>query len=225
MNESRGAIIEKIKKLLALSGNNPSKEEAIAAALKAQALIARHNVEEFELSDVDEQPVEIMSELGQHKTWRLRLARVVADNFRCKYFERVYPKQRNTVFFGYKMDAEAARHTFEYLYKVGNRLANRRAREIREVYGYADGVYNTFASGFIKGVREELEVQAEALMITVPPKVSEAFEKIEFSKKPRRVSYHRSRYFAYDAREDGYRAGKEAVRSGRIAAGDAHLLA
>ena len=38
-------MLEKVKKLLALAGNNPSEEEAQAAALKAQELIAQYNLD------------------------------------------------------------------------------------------------------------------------------------------------------------------------------------
>ena len=39
-------IIAKIKKILELSRNNPSKEEAKAAALKAQRLMAEYHLSE-----------------------------------------------------------------------------------------------------------------------------------------------------------------------------------
>ena len=37
-------IMEKIKKLLALANNNPSEDEAMAAALKAQEMMAKYNI-------------------------------------------------------------------------------------------------------------------------------------------------------------------------------------
>ena len=42
--ESREKILEKIEKLLALAGNNPSENEAISAALKAQELMAKYKI-------------------------------------------------------------------------------------------------------------------------------------------------------------------------------------
>lgn len=44
-------IADKIKKLIALSKNNPSVEEAAAAAAKAQALIEKHHLEELLADD------------------------------------------------------------------------------------------------------------------------------------------------------------------------------
>jgi len=46
--EKRDQVIEKIKKLLALSKKNNNENEKIAAALKAQKLIAEFSVEEYE---------------------------------------------------------------------------------------------------------------------------------------------------------------------------------
>lgn len=38
-------IADKIQKLLSLAGNNPSQEEAQAALLKAQKLMAQYNID------------------------------------------------------------------------------------------------------------------------------------------------------------------------------------
>ena len=48
---SRDSIISKIRKLIELSNNNPSKEEAISAALKAQKLMADYGIEASELHE------------------------------------------------------------------------------------------------------------------------------------------------------------------------------
>ena len=49
--EDKKQIIEKIKKIMALSENNPNQNEAIAAALKAQKLMAKFHIEESELGE------------------------------------------------------------------------------------------------------------------------------------------------------------------------------
>jgi len=133
-------------------------------------------------------------------------------------------ESRDVVFFGYSMDAQAALLTFESLYKTGHRLANAEAKKVRERYGYADGVYNTFVDGFVKGVGQELETQAQALMIAVPPLVKDAYEQISFDASAPRMHNRRSRCLVYDARGEGLQAGHEAVRSGRLDKSDAHLI-
>ena len=42
--EKKEHMINKVKKMLALAENNPSQEEAIAAALQAQKIMAKYNI-------------------------------------------------------------------------------------------------------------------------------------------------------------------------------------
>ena len=46
-------IIVKIKKVLELAKNNPSPEEAKAAALQAQKLLAKYHIDMAEVKDID----------------------------------------------------------------------------------------------------------------------------------------------------------------------------
>ena len=126
-------IIATIKKVLELSKNNPSEEEAKAAALKAQELLAKYNIKE---SDIDEETseniVEKFTDVGLAK-WKYTLASVIARNFRCQMFmcgRRIY-------FYGYETDTEVACSTFEYLYKVGDKKANAYTRKVKKEVGSA----------------------------------------------------------------------------------------
>ena len=82
--ESREKILEKIEKLLALAGNNPSEKEAISAALKAQELMAKYNIE---LADLEGKSLEqnIVEETYTPKAnchyvrkWRPRLSQRIS---------------------------------------------------------------------------------------------------------------------------------------------------
>lgn len=44
-------VIEKVKKILALAENNPNENEALAAALKAQKMMAKFHIQEEDLRD------------------------------------------------------------------------------------------------------------------------------------------------------------------------------
>lgn len=87
-NKSVEKIIEKVKKVLELSKNNPSAEEAKSAALKAQKLMAEYHISLSEIEAVED--VENISEkqvdVGNGNKWKYFLAEIVAKNFRCKHF-------------------------------------------------------------------------------------------------------------------------------------------
>lgn len=178
-DEKMERVIERINKLLALAdqSRNNSEQEAIAASLQVQKLLAKYNLS---LTDVtgerpEEDVEQSIADVGKGKLWKCSLADTVALNFACKcYF--VGNSKEQVVFFGYKADVIAARRTFIYLFKVGNKLANQTAKNYREKYGYADGIYNSFCSGFVSGIKKELDKQCKALAIVVQPKVQESWD-------------------------------------------------
>ena len=222
---NRDDVIKRIRKLFALAEGKANRNESIAAALKAQELIAEYNVEDFEIADEAEPIIEAVSDIGVSKEWRKRLAKVVAENFRCKnFFYGKYASQKRIVFLGYSMDANAAKITYEHLFKIGDRLARKAARDSFKEYGTSYGVYNTFALGFVGGVASELEKQSQALMIVCPPKVKEAYEEMTFIGGVEKDRLKLNGTVSPDQWGRGYSAGKDAVRASRLGEGDAYLL-
>lgn len=181
---SRESVINKIKALFERTTENGCTEaEAIAAALMAQRLIVRYDVTDAELSEhrTDEPVVEVYS-AKVSRNWATKLASVIARSFRCKMYRHREgcrgEKMKNFVFMGYETDATAARVAFDYLYCIGNKLANEEARRQREVFGgYSSrGIRTSFCAGFARGVGDELEKQSVALMVVTPQRVEDAFE-------------------------------------------------
>lgn len=166
-------IIQTIKKVLELSKNNPSEEEAKAAALKAQELLAKYHIDMAEIEELGESDdiVEITVNVPSKK-WKYRLAHIVAKNFRCKHF---YYGKGILVFYGHKTDAEVAAETYKYLFNMGNIFAGREVDKVFAKTGTSAGVYNSFVSGFCDGVSEVLDTQCTALMIVTPQDVVDAF--------------------------------------------------
>lgn len=169
-------VIAKINKLLALAdqSRNPSENEAILASLQVQKLLAKYNLS---LADVtgerkEEDVEQSIADVGTGKKWKFSLATAISNNFACKSF---FVGRDQIVFYGYKADIVAARRVFVYLFKVGDKLANQYANREREMYGSAEGVYNSFCKGFVAGVRKELEKQCTALAIIAQPKVEESW--------------------------------------------------
>lgn len=151
--ENTEKIINKIKKVLELSKNNPSEKEAQAAALKAQKLMAEYHISMEEVSGIEdsENISEECTNVGTGNKWKYRLSTIIARNFRCQHF---YYGKSTVVFYGYKTDAEIATETFKYLFNMGNKLAtkfyNKKKKECKEIgiSFYGKGIKNCFLIGF-----------------------------------------------------------------------------
>lgn len=171
-------IITKIKNLLDLANNNPNENEALAASLKAQELLAKYNIEMADVEDTDffeREIVEQEADLGknQSKKWKAILASVIANNFYCKVFTQ--DKGKHIFFYGYHEDVKVATEVFETLFSVGNKLARKKYYEYRKAGKSTKGIMNAYLYGFVEGIKEALEKQSTALMVVTPKEVNEAF--------------------------------------------------
>ena len=203
-------IIAKIKKLFALAENNPSEEEAKAAALKAQELLAQYHIEYADVEEIDLDRVEELDEVivdVPAKKWKYTLANIVAKNFRCKHF--FYGKQR-VVFYGHQTDAKIASETFKYLFNMGNRLGMRLYNEARNAYRNTSNIYNSCVLGFCRGIEQALAEQSRALMVIVPEDVKDGYEKKVSGARTMSISgISAYRGDAYErGRQQGYNAMK-----------------
>lgn len=173
-------ILNKIKNLLDLANNNPNENEAIAAALKAQELMAKYNIELDQLDDKKEtreivKEVYHQSDKHEMKKWKIGLAGIIAQNFRCEVY---LLGVKGVVFYGYKEDAKIALQVFSYLYEIGNKFAVRYYNKCKKEGKETRGVMNTYLVGFRDGVAEVLEKQCIALMIVTPKEVTESYEEM-----------------------------------------------
>ena len=177
--ETLEKMLKKVKKLLSLAGNNPSQEEATAASLKAQELIAKYNLD---LTDIEKETLEIGESeyrTGVDKSWKYGLASVVAKNFRCMVY---WLDRRVAVFYGYKQDCAVASEVFGYLFKTGERGARRECKKHYDMYGTERGVYFSYTRGFTAGLQSALEKQSTALMVIVPQEVKDEYGKMSEDK-------------------------------------------
>ena len=211
---AREQIIDRIKKLLALAKNNPSAAEATAAALKAQKLIADNDVSKDEL--YDEKPEDIAKIESQDiigKPWAVYLARAIADNFRCQHYftesgyrgwsGRTRKTGRKAVFVGYETDAEAAQVT------------------AKRTYGTTAGVRNSFlvgdghSTGYVSGIRSELEKQSKELMLVRPKAVNDFYAEMSKGFGNMHTGI-RSNGYNSDSAGRGYEAGRDSLKSARM---------
>lgn len=165
-------IIETIKKVLELSQNNPSKEEAQAAALKAQELMAKYHLSMSDIDMKDNEIDEIYVEVGLGHKWKYQLAHIIANNFCCKHF--LYGKD-TVVFYGHKTDIMIATRVFQNLFYIRNKLAGKEYRDAKSRGEWTDGLVNSWLSGYLAGIKSVLDAQCTALMIVVPEDVETGY--------------------------------------------------
>lgn len=154
-------IQNKIQKLLSLANNNPSSEEAQAALLKAQELMAKHNISIQEVGSVEKEANPITRqevEGGQNCEWKRRLAKVIADNFRCTYYKAV---GYGLGFIGHKEDVDIAIQLFNYT----NSVLEKNMRKLRSKYRKegisTNGISGDYCDGFIQGLKDKFKEQVD----------------------------------------------------------------
>ena len=216
-------IIERIRKCLALAANNPSEEEAKAAALQAQKLLAKYNISMVDIEAMEKTEEEIVESAvwfrdcvkGVARAWKYELARIVAENFRCKHF---FYGRKAAVFYGHETDAKAAAEVYKYLFGMGDKLANRVTYRVLRAYhkrgesAKVSGIYNSWVKGFLKGLEESLSQQCTALMIVVPEDVVSSYAKKSENFKSINAGIQNTG-FNPEAYRDGFTNGKSAMAS------------
>ena len=150
-------IIDKIRKLLELSKNNPNKEEAILALTKARELMFKHNVDIENIKKDDTNYFEKIVQLKKWKNWIIFFVMYLNDafgNFSLynEYTKRVY-------FYGEKEKVLGVSEIFEFLFEVADYLAMKEYRNYLKEYGTGKGIYLSYILGFINGVNNALEKQ------------------------------------------------------------------
>lgn len=209
-------IMEKVKKLLALSQSECNEHEAISASLMAQKLLAKYNIdiEEVTGEPKEEEIEETLVDVGTGNSWKYALAFGIADNYCCKCYasgsEKFY-------FRGYRSDIMIARQVFAYLFSVCKRLGKAYEREYRKnTVGSAEGVFNSYCAGFVQGVKSELAKQCRALALVTPKPVEEDWKGYSEKFKTMNAS-ERLSMSDYEAYEKGERDGKDALNAQYIA--------
>ena len=191
-------VIEKIRKLLNVTQENGATEgEAINAALMAQKLMAEYDIDLIDVQDehkltADEIGEEVVDTTlkGHFSTkWKIRLASVIAVNFRCK----VYTCGSDTIiFYGYKSDAKIAGNVFNFLFQAGTKLGVKYSRQCAKEGKPTRGAATTYLLGFCKGIEEVLGKQCRALMIITSPEVEESWKEKSSSMKTKQMHFNRS---------------------------------
>ncbi len=155
--DKRTAIIEKIKKLLALSTSS-NEHEAAAAAEKARQLLEAYDLEAV---DLQEQPESVHEHCHDQRyctlpTWLSDLAYVAAEHFSCKYLIHKNHSGPGSIiaFIGTPTDTAIADYVFMFLQRTIDRIAaNTPTPPGMNTRRFRD----SFKIGAVHGIREKLQ--------------------------------------------------------------------
>ena len=181
MNEKkRKKMIDKVRKLLALSNNNPNKNEAIDSALKAQEIMAQYEIQQCEVEDeVTEEDIVTESSSPTQGTNGVKqtVANIIAVNFRCRmYIGRSINKKKSYVFYGHESDTKIAVDVFNFVIENLYRLANEYIKMLRKNDCVTKGMKQSYINGFVDELRNKLGEQCTALKVVVPQDVDEKYK-------------------------------------------------
>lgn len=152
-------IVDRIRKLLALSkSSNPN--EAANAAAAAQKLMDRHRIEQAALEEpeTEDEPIrdfEDPLDSGRRMpTWRKRLAVNIADANNCRIYLR-HGGGTDVAIVGRAADAQTVRYLYAYCVREIDRLTRS--------HGSGNGRTwcNNFRIGCVDAIRIKLEAQRE----------------------------------------------------------------
>lgn len=181
------AVKDKIKKLLALSQDNPSDAESYAAMSKAQELMAKFKLEKSDITDDEKEEcistkttISFGTRSSDH--YLNDLAAIIANNFCCVNYVSTKRGSRThyICFMGMKDDVAIAEEVFYAANTHIIRGYNRVYKEVCKEYelGYLPAKYfnpikTGYVDGYLDGLKEALDRQKEqnqewGLVLVVP---------------------------------------------------------
>lgn len=177
-------IVSKIQKLLARTQSNYAAE-AESALLKAQELMVQHGLSLRDVQETQPEEAQNVEERGvfhsQAPMWHGRIARILADNFRCHsiwlWQYRAGRNIRVITFIGLTDDVQIVTEAYSYaisLVRFNLRCIKKRRPRI------TTGYLNTYIDGFISGLnakfREQVDRQQWGLVLVKDKEVVSAYE-------------------------------------------------
>ena len=185
-------IIDKIRKVLTLAENNPSEQEAQSALLLAQRLMVESGIAMADLKTANSVGEDIITGYAHDLTkcpwWYYELARVLADNFRCKFFVTTSGKGYSQVtFLGLRSDVETTKTLFSFAVLTLKYQTQRLRSKYRKEGKPTNGIANDFISGFLKGLKDKFVEQVSqngwGLIIVTGAAVIKHFEDMNLGSK------------------------------------------
>lgn len=205
-------LLDKVRKLMAKAESTNFQAEAETFTLKAQALIAKYNLDISALSEEERKQVYklVRAVHSNNEGYRKPLSAVIAKNFRCK----AIIIGNYVHFFGHETDAEACAEVFNHLYKVSHNVGLKIERQYRAQGKSTAGVANSYWVGFITGISRALDVQSTALAVIVPQDVVDEYHN-RFELLPGSGGV-KAKGYSKEVFEQGLRDGKDSMSQRKL---------
>ena len=210
-------ILERVRKLLttANSSTGDDDHEAMTALQMAQRMMAKYNIEASDIEELQRDESDVIHIACEHKWdagYRKALGVIIANNYRCK----CYVHGGVIMFIGVREDATIAKAAFEFAYKYIMRRGNQEYEKTRKQGYLGKGVFNSYALGFMAGLKEILQAQTKALMIVTPQTVLNEFDNMDLRKGRGGL---RSDGIYKDIYDSGYNDAKDQYSSKSLTSG------
>ena len=213
-------IIEKIKKLMALSKSS-NENEAELAMMRAQELLVKHHLTMNDIKDKDTKTnklniLEIDLIIGKRITgWKIALANVLAKNFRCETFVATMlsgGKKLRVV--GGEEDAKVVEILFTYAIGFIDSRSRSIRRLLRKQSETARGSTQSYITGFLEGLATHFENQINdniewGLILVTPVEIDDYINKKYNYCKSKPISINLSSGNNPDAFQKGFDDGKD----------------
>ena len=227
MDTSQDKIINRIRKLMAMTTENKATEaEAQAAMLKVQELLLSNGLSMSSVEGVSNKKTGNLSMfVGKVlEQWIPDLAALISTNTRCKMFWRrenvagvLNSFEYHAVFIGMGEDTEIAKMTFEYALNTIKQLAKDYAKENRGSRSH-NSVSRSYSIGFVQGMRiayhDQVKKHKWELVLVCDALVEQAYE--DETKGCKTIKGKMSPVHA-EAYATGIQDGKEFNSQGKLA--------
>jgi hypothetical protein len=192
-NEGMEEVVSKIRKLLALAHDSAKhSDESDTAMLMAQKLMAKNNIK-MEDVNLDEPSNKNViegdgSEYTKLQWWMKDLARIIAQNFKCYNYIRVYGNKSKIVFLGLEEDVSICRMVYQFAltaikYHADNYIKRRGVTGDR---GITLGIKTDYITGYLQGLQAKFKEQVQSenlsLILVKDALVVQRYEGMKFTK-------------------------------------------
>ena len=131
-------IINKIKKLLAMSEENGASEnESMMASEKALELLKQHNLSLSDIKDEDQEPIEKESQVVDQNVWQRWIRHQTAQLYFCQFYtttkmnKETYKKETIAHFVGRESNRIVATEMCNYFVRTVKRLTEQEFKNVK----------------------------------------------------------------------------------------------